>query len=101
MITDSLTTARRIRRTKRHRLAIAPGILGTVYGINDAGEARYFDYDREGAYKFAGVSADADPRLDIARERRSYVRSGALEANPRPKTRCIWVLRDAYRETSR
>lgn len=80
--------------TRRHRLAIAPGILGTVYAINEQGEARYFDYDREGAYAFAGVSVDRDPRFSTAPGGVSYVRSGATECNPRPGTRCLWILKE-------
>lgn len=83
-----------MRPTKRHRLAIAPGILGTMYAVNEQGEARYFDYDREGAYAFAGVSDDRDPRLSIPPSRAMYVRSGSTECNPTPRTRCIWILRE-------
>lgn len=79
--------------TLRHRLAIAPGILGTVYGINADGEARYFDYDIAAAYEFAGVTTEADPRIAKPRGRYAFIRSGAMEANPKPSTRCIWVLR--------
>jgi hypothetical protein len=79
--------------TRRHRLAIVPGILGTVYAVNEAGEARYFDYDRAGAEEFAGVAAGKDVRYSVPPKRAQYVRSGAMEANPRPKTKCVWVLR--------
>lgn len=86
---------RLMRPTQRHRLAIAPGILGTVYGVNAAGEARYFDYDHAGAYAFAGVTDDPalDARLSTPPERRQYVLSGATSANPTVRTRCLWVLR--------
>ena len=82
--------------TLKHRLAIVPGILGTVYGVNAEGEARYFDYDREAAYAFAGLTADSvDVRYAKPRGRYSYVRSGATDANPRPGTKCLWVLRES------
>lgn len=88
-----MTTATRKPPTLKHRPAIVPGILGTVYGINDEGEARYFDYDRAAAEAFAGVSPDRDPRYAKNKRRVSYVRSGALEANPRVGTPCIWITR--------
>lgn len=48
--------------TRKHRTAIWECMLGTVYGENEAGEVKYFDYDIESAFKFAGVSPDRDPR---------------------------------------
>lgn len=83
---------RRMKPTKRHRLALSPGFLGTVYGTNADGECRYFDYDMAAAREFAGVTADADPRNWPA-EAYQYVRSGYLEGNPKPGERCVWVLR--------
>jgi hypothetical protein len=87
-------SARRMKPTRKHRPAIVPGILGTVYGINDDGEARYFDYDREGAEAFAGVTSERDPRYAkvTADRRASFVRRGATEANPRVGTGCIWIM---------
>jgi hypothetical protein len=86
-----------MRPTLQHRVAIVPGILGTVYGINEEGEARYFDYDRKAAERFAGFTADSDPRLHpISRGLyANWVKSGATEANPRPGTRVIWIRRTA------
>lgn len=94
-MTTSPVTVRNARPTLKHRPAIVPGILGTVYGINAEGHARYFDYDRAAAFAFAGVTAAADPRLAAvpADRRYGYVRSGATEANPRPGKRVIWVTR--------
>jgi hypothetical protein len=89
-----MTAPTRKPPTKKHRPAIVPGILGTVYGINDQGEARYFDYDREAAELFAGVTADRDPRYAKNRRRVSYVERGATECNPRVGTPCIWILRE-------
>jgi hypothetical protein len=80
--------------TSKHRLAIVPGLFGTAYGVNAEGEARFFDYDREAAYAFAGVSSDS---VDVRRAKRpgrfQYVTSGAREANPGPNDLCLWVLR--------
>lgn len=83
------------RPTRRHRLALAPGILSTVYGVNAAGEARYFDYDYAAAYAYAGVTADADPRRSRPTEAAQYVHSGATEANPGPRTVCVWVREES------
>jgi hypothetical protein len=81
-----------MRPTRRHRLAIVPGILGTVYGVDSAGRARFFDYDYEAAAAYAGVTAAADPRSAQPRERAQFIRSGAAGANPGIRTRCVWVL---------
>jgi hypothetical protein len=97
MIRGEWVILKGVRPTQKHRLAIAPGILGTVYGINEEGEARYFDYDLEGAYDFAGVSGARDPRLSTPPSRAMYVRSGATECNPRPGTKCIWVRKEEER----
>lgn len=82
---------KKAKPTKKHRLAITPGILGTVYAVSPEGEARYFDYDLPGAYAWAGLTADSDLRYAIPPERAMYIRSGAFEANPNHRTRCIWV----------
>jgi hypothetical protein len=89
------------RPTRNHRLAISPGILGTVYGVNEQREARYFDYDIAGAMAFAGVAeVGADPRLAPAPGRYSYVRTGCLQADVRPGRRYIWVLKDGARKSA-
>jgi hypothetical protein len=67
--------------TQRHRLAITPGILGTVYARNEAGVERYFDYDWKGAMAYAGVRQDRDPR--VAPER------------PGLKRKALYILREA------
>lgn len=87
---------KKARPTRGHRLAISPGILGTVYAVDEHGTARYFDYDRDAAYAFAGLDAeDADVRLSVPAELRQYVRRGALEANPGKYTRCLWVRKES------
>lgn len=93
MITVNATPVpvQKARPTRRHRLAITNGILGTVYAVSPEGEARYFDYDFQAAYAFAGILPGSDVRLSVPRERAQYVRSGATEANPGPRTRCLWT----------
>jgi len=86
-------TARKMRPTQAHRLAISPGILGTVYAVNAQGEARYFDYDWDAAIAFAGITPGCDPRFAPPRGRYSYVRSGCLEANARIGCKYLWVRR--------
>jgi hypothetical protein len=86
-------TAREMRPTLKHRLAISRGIFGTVYGANAAGEARYFDFDYQAAAAFAGVKQELDPRWSRPSGRYAYVKSGCLEANPRPGEWCLWVTR--------
>jgi hypothetical protein len=68
--TEVLCELRTMKPTAKHRLAIRPGILGTVYGYNAAGVERYFDYDREAALAYAGITRDSDVRL--ARSRVSH-----------------------------
>ena len=80
---------KRAKPTKAHRLAIVPGILGTVYGVNKDGEARYFDYDLAGAMEFAGPGTD--PRWSVPPRPAAYVTSGEVHANPGPRTRCLWI----------
>ncbi len=87
-ITDLINIPQK-RRTKKHRLAISPGILGTVYGVNAEGEARYFDYDVDGALAFAGVTWDGDPRWDLTRVRAAYVKDVDSGANPAPSRKCM------------
>lgn len=82
---------KKAKPTRKHRLAIVPGILGTVYAVSPSGEARYFDYDRDAAYAFAAISPRADLRLSVPTGRYQFVRSGALEANPGLRTRCLWT----------
>lgn len=85
---------RRLPPTRKHRLAIAPGILGSVYGVDATGHARYFEYDIAGALAFAGAHEHNDPRVWKATGHRSYVTSGHTECNPRPSGgKCLWVLR--------
>lgn len=83
---------KKAKPTKKHRLAISQGILGTYYAVNEDGECRYFDYKRDAAYEFAGVTWTADPRIYPAKAGQ-YVKSGHMEGNPKPGARCIWVLR--------
>lgn len=84
---------KKARPTKNHRLAIVPGILGTYYAVDERGECRYFDYDREAAFAFGGVTPDRDPRQAPAGPYQ-YVRRGATEGNPKPGQACIWVLKE-------
>ena len=80
--------------TLKHRLALAPGMLGTLYAVSPAGEARYFDYDYEAARAWAELDAGTDIRYGPPPQRGvQYVRSGAVEANPNPHSRCYWVKR--------
>jgi hypothetical protein len=53
--------SRHMKPTQKHRAAIWECMLGTVYAY-DGKEVKYFDYDHEGALKFAGVTNDKDPR---------------------------------------
>lgn len=85
-----------MKPTRSHRLAITPGILGTVYAVNDQGECRYFDYDYAAAMEFAGLTQARDPRYYHATRACSYIRSGATEANPRVNgAKCIWITKEA------
>lgn len=84
---------KKAKPTGRHRLAIVPGILGTVYGVNEHGHAKYFRHNVEAAYEYAGVTQERDPRLFLPVSNHRHVLSGAMEAEP-VRTRCIWVLRD-------
>lgn len=86
-------TVKAARPTLKHRLAIAPGIFGTVYAINAEGEARYFDYNYAAARAFAGLDTATDIRYAKSRGRFQFVRTGAIEANPRVGTPCYWVAR--------
>lgn len=97
MIT-TMPIANRKRPTLKHRLAISPGILGTVYGVNAAGVARYFDFDLVGAMAFAGVDASntsgQDPRWSRPLARAQYVRDGNIGAEPKARDYCLWILKE-------
>jgi len=54
---------RRMKPTLKHRVALRPGMLGTVYALNEEGVERYFDYKWEDAIRYAGVGSDRDVRL--------------------------------------
>lgn len=83
-----------LKPTRAHRPALWECMLGTVYAMNAAGEARYFDYDYEAAQAFAGVDQPgADPRVARVPLRLSYVKTGATEANPRVGRMVLWVRR--------
>ena len=43
------------RPTKSHRPAVWEVMLGTVRAMNEDGEVKYFDYDHDGALRFAGI----------------------------------------------
>lgn len=79
---------RRKPPTLKHRPAIWENLLGTVMAKNDAGEVRYFDYDREAAAEFAGVSPDRDPRIAV------NVRVHAGDSGPRVGQWALWILRE-------
>lgn len=49
--------------TNHHRPALWAGLLGTVYAMSPDDRIRYFDYDIDGAKKFAGVDKGVDPRF--------------------------------------
>lgn len=49
---------RKMKPTKKHRPAIWEMMLGTVIAMNSKGEIKYFDYDYEGAKKFAELGED-------------------------------------------
>lgn len=82
---------REMRPTLKHRLAIAPGLLGTVYAMNAAGEMRYFDFNYQAARKFAGLDAGTDIRFARPIGPYRFVKSGATDGNPYPYQRCYWV----------
>ena len=87
--------ARKMRPTKKHRLAIYAGILGTVYAVNEDGDVEYFDYDLEGARAFAGIVADSDPRIGKPDNYR-YTNSDGYE--PRKGQNALWVLKTTTNE---
>lgn len=62
-MTHPFAGARRMNPTQKHRIAIWENMLGTVYAMNDEGEARYFDYDWDAARDYAGVTPERDPRV--------------------------------------
>lgn len=61
--THPFAGARKMKPTQKHRIAIWECMLGTVFARNAEGEVKYFDYDWDGAREFAGVTAEADPRV--------------------------------------
>lgn len=63
--------------SRRHRLAIWQGSGDTVYGVNEMGQSRYFDYRYAEALAYAGVRPDRDPR--------TWMHAGAL---------ALYILRD-------
>lgn len=54
--------ARKMKPTKAHRPAVWECMLGTLRAMNDEGDTRYFDYDWDAAFEFAGYNEDRDPR---------------------------------------
>jgi len=60
--------------TRRHRPAVWEAILGTLYAQSPSGEIRYFDYNYNDAFSFAGISTAEDIR--ISRAAREYRPSG-------------------------
>lgn len=76
--------------TKQHRPAIFPGILGTVYAVNDDLQVKYFDYDFDAAYAYAGVTPDRDVR----RARKPRNRNVTYTGHPcEPKAgSSLWIL---------
>lgn len=62
MSTNPLSLGRKAKPTQHHLPVIWENMLGTVYARNAEGVITYFDYDWDGAVKFADVHRDADPR---------------------------------------
>jgi hypothetical protein len=89
--------------TLKHRPAITAGILGTCYGINAAGEVRYFDYDWEAALEYAGVT-DSNTKvlegvdLRVSPAKRDVFLPGYDMWNPERRIRkgqkAWWVLKE-------
>lgn len=77
--------------TQNHRPAMWSGALGTVYAMSESGEVRYFDYDKEGAAEFAGVSTDRDPRW--APKSRNVRYSNSPEEPQGRSTKILWVTK--------
>lgn len=78
---------RKMPPTKKHRPAVWENILGTVYAYN--GKAvRYFDYDWEAAWKYAGVTEGVDPRLYKVNKHVNYTDS---RNEPRFGRLVLWV----------
>lgn len=70
---ELLAAARKLTPTKAHRLGLWEAMLGTLYAMNKAGEAKYFDYDRDKAFAFLGKVCD----VRVARFNRWTMHSGA------------------------
>ncbi len=69
-------------------------MLGTLYAMRvcpDGGgfESRYFDYEWEEAFEWAGVSNDRDPRLHKNKRRVNWI--GAVH-QPSKNKLCLWLL---------
>ena len=89
--TNPLKLGRKMRPTKKHRPAIWENMLGTVYGMNDEGVTRYFDYRWDEAIEFAGVTPDRDPRAARKTERVRYTKDSSTE--PRDRQFVLWITK--------
>jgi hypothetical protein len=82
--------AKKMRPTLKHRPAIWENMLGTVFAMNDKLENRYFDYNWDGAAKFAGISKKKDIRI-FKQTRQVNYGSNPNWMEPRFKQTILWV----------
>lgn len=93
-----LPEARRMKPTLKHRLAMWPGIFGTVYAVNPQGEVRYFDYDWPAAKRWAGIDKRKRQDLRVYRADRytapDHSPMGMWDDLPRVGSQCLFMLRE-------
>jgi hypothetical protein len=79
------SSARRMRPTKAHRMALWENMLGTVYARNAEGVVEYFDYDYAAALRHIG------PHSDVRVWKNGYPYSGDYQM-PR-RGQLVWYVR--------
>lgn len=87
---NPLRGGKKAKPTKSHRPAVWEGILGTVYAMNDTGEAAYFDYKYGEARDFSGVNEE-DRDLRLWRNPGGTSWTGDPVTNPRKGQLVLWV----------
>lgn len=76
---------KRQKPTKQHRVAVFEACFGTLYAVNDAGIVKYFDYDWDGAFAYAGIDRHHGEDYRVYKRRRSdgHKSAGRDDVNPR------------------
>ena len=87
--------------TQKHVPLIWENMLGTVYALNSARVAEYFDYDYTKAHEFAGVAGCTDLRVARCPRSCNWTNGKGYITGPRQGKWALWGVRPPKSPTTR